>query len=402
MGSTFRYAAVFAGESFPERIRSEVIDAIRAQVLSGPYVEVGSREEADRSVAVARVSGSRWVHVADERDGLAYDLSLFDRAAALSDALQRPVVSMSVFDSDDISMIRWEKGSAVDVFAHATHLEFLLDIDEADRRGDPTLWVDLLSPDRRPDALRRCWDTPRIGIEDMAQEAADVLGFDPDYWAAGIRTMERWPEDDDVWLHFALTNPHPRVAGPPAVRSDGVFAKVDGGPIGGRFVISVPVHSVAGPISALLVMCVGPALDNGDLSLTSVSTADRPSTWAFREQDANGHRVQAASCDPCPIPGALVVEPKPESADFTYSLKLARHSDTTGFDLRIAGVARRSGSAELAMFISPLDKIEGGTMLWGEIEADPEGLGSPTGTFYSGGDPPLWLKEVLQSPEERL
>ncbi len=401
MGSTFRYLAVFAGKSFPERVRSEVIDAVRAHVLAGPYVEVESREQADRSVAVARTSSSRWVHVADERDSLAHDLSLFDRAGLLSADVGRPVVSMSVFDSDDISMILWKRGEVADIFAVATHLQLPLQVDEAAAHGDPASWAEVLPTDRGPEALRSCWDTPRLGIEDMAQEAADILGFDPNYWTGDLRTMERWPEEDDVWLHFAFAESHPRLSGLPKITTDPVFTKVTGGLITRRLVIELPLRSVGGPVSGLMIMCMGPGLTDGLVSLISVSIEECPGSWRFGIREAPaGHSVQVAICDSCEIPGALVADSDSEDPDFLCSLRATRRASSVRVRVAIEGIAKLNGSAELAIFAAPVGNLEDGTMLWGEVEIGDTWHTTSTRGFWSDGDPPPWLQELIQPPDE--
>lgn len=198
----FEYAVVFAGESFPDDVRTEAIAAVRSRVLHGPYVEVRKLAKSSRSFGFGRVSSAPWVHVAAKRDP-DDDSSPSSWAGEMSSDLGCPVVWVKAFDSDDITMMLWDMGEIVDAFSSTKDEESLRFFHpEAVGNGSPELWAHVLPRDRRPEDLRRCWDTPRILIEEMAQEASDILGWDPDYWAGGVRVMEHWPDDDDLWLHF--------------------------------------------------------------------------------------------------------------------------------------------------------------------------------------------------------
>lgn len=194
MGAFFTNVQVHTGGRPAQQVHGEVIAALRARILRGPYVEVlaGGRNgevAADRRVMVSQPGPEPWLAVFDEATEDQDIGALSDLACALSAAVGTAAVAVFVYDSEVLELRLCRGGAVVDAYSSMPEYfhEHLSHREREQLAGDEVLWRELLVSGATPAQLRAAWDDESADFaEDVLQAVGLLLGFHPELCALGF------------------------------------------------------------------------------------------------------------------------------------------------------------------------------------------------------------------------
>lgn len=374
MGASYTNVQVHLTGRPAEEIRSQVVDALRRWVLTGPFVESEPGDpDADRTVVVAPAGPEPWIAVYD--DFLNFDKlePLIGLAQILSAAVGGQALGIVLDDSSALELHLFRDGAPVDVYSNLPgHFR---DVSPRERRafaGRPDLWQDLLVAGKSPTDLRAAWDEAFIFVEDTLRGVARLLDLNPQRCLANFTTLEEKPEPGTIWLSFRRTTSVPEL-----VRAEGlpVFKTPYGGPperdvVAGdricRPLLSLFVQNIGGPSRGMAVVVAGPALDQGLVQIDEVVIVDRGylTVQAVLEgKEAGGKRAYVARLPDWELP-AGIVRPEGPPVQIGWRKQWQKYreeaQDPPIIGVHVQGQALLAGTAELFVGAAPLSNLEGG------------------------------------------
>ncbi len=298
MGSFFTNIHVHAGTADPQEARRRVLDAVKAFVLQGGFLEAAEGETPDRTVAVGP-AGSAWIPVFDEATEDQDTGKLSALAAALSSAAGSAAVCVMVHDSDVLELALFRGGKRAD--AYVNNPEYFGKASKQVRdaaAGKPELWEDLLKPGASVDDLGNAWAEAPLFAEGILMKTAEMLGWSPEHAANGYNYLDKQGPGITL-LGFRLKErpAHEKKAeGLTAFRMASYSPRIE--PCAGDLTqIHASVSNSGGGSTGISVVVWGPAVTDGLIrpeSLSAYTGAD----VGLNAQNASGAAAQKAFSSP--------------------------------------------------------------------------------------------------------
>lgn len=271
MGSFFTNVQVHTGGRDPGGVRGQVVEVLRRWVLVGPYEEVVDPGDADRMIAVGPAGECPWVAVFDDATESQEESKLLELAVQLSKELNTPLVTISVHDSDVLSLNLMSSGELVDAFCNAPeYFEPVPKEEKARVAGNPFMWAPLLVDGATPSDLNAVWCSDPVFADEIVEAMAPMVGWHPELCQAGYDDLGDLDMEGVTYLYFrdkgvVRASEARRAAGPACLQPLDLILDqeyVSGQP----FELKFSGQNTGGGGTGLTVVLYGPALEESLIS----------------------------------------------------------------------------------------------------------------------------------------